>query len=513
MAIGMLVGYKMHKTLGRQATTSYDSNLGEIINIINSKYVDAVATDSIETATIEKLLSQLDPHSVYIPPQDLKEVDEDLEGEFDGIGIEFFIQKDTLVVTSVIPSGPSEKAGVLTGDKFIKVNDSIIAGNKLSNEAIIKLLKGISGTKVKVTVLRNNKLIAPIAITRGTIPLLSIDACYMMADSIGYIKINRFAAHTHDEFTKGLTMLKGKGMQHLIIDLQGNPGGYLTEAVSIVDELLPGTSTVVYTKGRNKSKEEYTTNKAGLFEQGKLCILINEGSASAAEILSGAVQDNDRGIIIGRRSFGKGLVQEQYPLNNGGALRLTVARYYIPSGRCIQKDYSNGNEAYDQELYNRYTQGELTSLQDSLLNKDTTVYKTKGGRKVYGGGGITPDVFTLLDTTLYNQALIEVLNSALPNEVANNYYDTHSHELKKYKSTTAFATQFTISPELLNNLKNKCSLNDITTKPFNKQKDIDIIKTRLTAILAKRIYGSQAWFEVENAHNTMIAEAIKQFKK
>jgi carboxyl-terminal processing protease len=515
IAIGMLLGYNMHGTLRYNAnakTYSGDGNLNEIIELVNDRYVDSIGTDSIELKAIDKLLAQLDPHSVYIPPQELKQVDEDLDGEFDGIGIEFFMQRDTMLVTSVIAGGPSEDVGINSGDKIFKVNDSIIAGKKVTNETIMKLLRGLSGSKVNVHVVRSGKTLKPFAITRGKIPMYSVDASYMLDEHTGYIKINRFAANTYEEFLGALKKLKGQGLLNLVIDLRDNPGGFLDQAVSIVDELITGTKTIVYTKGRNKQTETYKASKPGIFESGKLCVLIDEGSASAAEILSGALQDYDRATIVGRRSFGKGLVQEQYPLSNGGALRLTVARYFIPSGRCIQKDYSKGLEAYENDIMDRYKHGEMQA-QDSTKYNDTTIYKTLGGRTVYGGGGIMPDEFVPFDNNKFTPHLSDVLASSIINEVSNDYYSNAVTELKKYKNIQEYNTRFEVPASVLQTVKNECLANEIAINSFSNDQDILFIKKRIKSIIAKSLFGNQAQYIVNNTNDEFIEKALKQFKK
>jgi carboxyl-terminal processing protease len=510
MAIGMFLGYKMKGSLRYNDQQTKTSNLGEIMQLVQQKYVDNVGADTIEAKAIEQLLSQLDPHSVYIPPKDLQDVDDDLDGDFDGIGIEFFFQKDTLVVGSVLSGGPSEAAGLNTGDQIFKVNDSIISGKKASNDGVIKLLRGVSGSKVKVSVLRNHNLVKVFNITRGKIPMYSLDASYLLDAQTGYIKINRFAATTYDEFVKAVKDLKQKGMSRMIIDVRDNPGGYLDAAVKIADELISGKRKIVYTKGRTSDEQAYYSEKKGLFEEGKVVVLIDEGSASAAEILSGAIQDYDRGTIIGRRSFGKGLVQEQYPLSNGGALRLTVARYYIPSGRCIQKDYSNGVNKYEEDVYNRFKSGELTT-KDSVKQSDTTFYKTLGGRRVFGGGGITPDVFVALDTNKYSRGLSDVLSSGLIIEVSNTFYLENKEELKKYKSVADLNSQLKLPVTILNNLKEKCAIEKITLAPFAKKTDLDFISMRIKAQIAKYVFGPTAIYEVSNSNDEVILEALKHF--
>jgi carboxyl-terminal processing protease len=513
IGIGMFLGYKMKGTLlHADAIGTSNGNIDEIMNLVKERYVDSVGTDSVEAKAIDNLLSQLDPHSVYIPPSDLKSVDEDMDGEFEGIGIEYFVKKDTLMVTSVIAGGPSAEAGILTGDKFIAVNDSVIAGKKLSTEVLVKNLRGRSGTIANIKLIRNNKLISNIAIKRGKIPMYSVDASYMMTTTVGYIKINRFAATTYDEFMKAMKKLQQAGMKKLMIDVRDNPGGYLETAVQIIDEMIPGKKKIVYTRGRTKANETFSASKTGLFETGKVVVLVDEGSASAAEIVSGALQDYDRATIIGRRTFGKGLVQEQYPLSNGGALRLTVARYYIPSGRCIQKDYSNGIENYQEDVMNRFKKGEFVS-QDSVTFKDTTVYKTMAGRRVYGGGGIMPDVFVPLVNNKYSEQLSDIISSGNIAEIANNYFVNNKEALAKYTTPSDLNKYANALATMLQQLQQKCKTDRISTTNFANAADKKLISIRLMAQLAKAKFGNAAQYEVFNADDDMVKVALREMEK
>jgi carboxyl-terminal processing protease len=507
MAVGMFLGYKMKGSLLHQKS---DGNVAEIIKLVNERYVDSVATDSVEMNAIDQLLAQLDPHSVYIPPQDLKGVDEDLDGEFDGIGIEYYMQKDTLMVTSVISGGPSEIVGIQTGDKFIKVDDSLIAGVKISNDGIAKKLRGLRGTEVRVEILRNKKLLKEIVITRDVIPMHSVDASYMMDATTGYIKINRFAASTASEFNDALKNLLKNGMQQLMLDLRDNPGGYMEAAVQIADELIAGKKKIVYTKGRKNANDTYMAERKGLFETGKIVVLIDEGSASASEVLSGALQDYDRATIVGRRSFGKGLVQEQFPLSNGGALRLTIARYYIPSGRCIQKDYSEGKENYYEDIEKRFKHGELAN-KDSVNFKDTTIYKTMGGRTVYGGGGIMPDVFVPIIKENYSESLSYLVRNGILNESINEYLIAQKENLSIYKNENEFNEKFKVDANLILFLKEKSLSDTIDIACFNNTKDLRFIKARVKSQLAKSLFGSNAQFKVLNSEDDIIIKAKEQF--
>ncbi|NQX99397.1 MAG: S41 family peptidase, partial [Flavobacteriales bacterium] len=369
------------------------TKLNEILNFIENTYVDSVDKKELTEESIKSMLATLDPHSYYIPAKEFDGMNESLEGNFDGIGVEFRIKNDTVLIISPIANGPSDRLGIKAGDRIVKVDTTDIAGVGISNAGVIKLLKGPRGTKVNVEIIRQgSKKRKHFTITRDRIPIFSIDAPYMINDNTGYLKITRFSKNTYEEFIKASQGLKDRGMKNLIIDLRNNGGGILQAATKIADEILMKNKMIVYTDGRARNKEEYFSTNKGILETTEIAIIINENSASASEILAGAIQDNDRGSIIGRRSFGKGLVQEQVQWPDGSALRLTVARYYTPTGRCIQKDYGTSLEDYHAEAYNRYDNGELLSA-DSIQFPDSLKFYTPEGKVVYGGGGIMPDIF------------------------------------------------------------------------------------------------------------------------
>src|SRR3954471_4115693 len=400
-ALVLLLGILIGRTFGftsRNGIISINSKnpynkIDEILHYINEQYVDTVNNKQLVEKTITTMLQNLDPHSSYLTAEDAKSNNEPLQGNFEGIGIEFNIVEDTIRVLSAIPGGPSELVGIQAGDKIVEVEGKKVAGIKITNKDVLAKLKGPGETKVKVGILRRGKsAIQNFTITRGTIPIYSVDVSYMLTPKIGYIKISRFATDTYNEYLKAFDKLQKMGMQQLVIDLRGNGGGYLNTAVSLADEFLPKGKEIVYTIGKARPRTDYKATEKGHFENGKLVILIDDGSASASEILAGAMQDNDRATIIGRRSFGKGLVQEQSEFSDGSAMRLTIARYYTPTGRCIQKTYSNGLEDYYKEEYSRYNSGELENV-DSIKINDSLKYTTPGGKIVYGGGGIIPDVF------------------------------------------------------------------------------------------------------------------------
>lgn len=448
LILGMVLGFKLRDSLRnkKQFTTIIQRNdrLEDIIQLIEQKYVDTVNTNSLYADAVDGILKHLDPHTVYIPADELANVNEDLEGSFFGIGVGFSVIRDTLNITSVIKGGPSAKAGLKVGDKILKVGDSVIAGNKTPSDDVIKMLKGPENTDVEITIHSASKEAQKkVTITRGRIPIYSVDADIMLNNATGYIKINRFSATTYTEFAQALKKLKAQGMQSLVLDLRQNPGGYLNAAAKIADEFLSGDKLIVYTSGKSAQREEYVAGEKNGFEMGRLIVLVDESSASASEILAGAVQDWDRGVVVGRRTYGKGLVQEQYRLQDGSAMRLTVAKYYVPSGRSIQRSYKNGKEAYSQDFYDRLKTGELTG-NDSVSLADTTPYHTKtNDRVVYGGGGITPDVYVPYDTNRLNSKLIDILYSQNVRYMIWDYYLAHRKQLlSDYKTADEFSTQF-----------------------------------------------------------------------
>ena len=436
LAIGVVIGrYQPGKDeLPKNSNIrSRNDKLNSILNIIESNYVDSVnRADLVETA-VPAILKKLDPHSIYIPAKDLARANEPLQGNFDGIGISFNMLTDTILVISTIPGGPSEKLGLMPGDKILYVNDSLVAGKHISDEKVMSLLKGPRGTVVKIKILRNgHKELLPFEITRDKIPMYSIDVDYMVNNYIGYIRINNFAVTTVDEFMKGLRELKSHGMTSLILDLRGNSGGIMEAAVQIANQFLSEDQLIVYTKGRAQPRSEARATGKGEFETGDLVILIDEWSASASEILAGAIQDNDRGTIIGRRSFGKGLVQEPISFADGSGMRLTIARYYTPTGRSIQKPYNNGFDEYYDDLHERYSRGEF-EVSDSIHFSDSLKFTTPGGRVVYGGGGIMPDKFVPADTSGVSPYFMKV--RSLIYRFALKYTESNRELLKKFTET------------------------------------------------------------------------------
>ncbi|WP_240410039.1 S41 family peptidase [Flavisolibacter nicotianae] len=496
----MFFGFKMHQQTGAAEFFRRDktTTLEETMELIRNRYVDRVQLDSLKDDAINAVMDRLDPHSVYIPQREVAEANEDLAGNFEGIGVEFNLFRDTVNITYVIPDGPSEKGGLLLGDKIIKVNDSSIISKTLPIQDIRRLIRGKAGSNVKLTVKRGDEL-KTITITRGRIPLPALDASYMVDSQTGYLRLNKFSETTYREFMENMEKLKGNGMKNLILDLRGNGGGYITQAVNIADEFLSGDKLIVYTQGTNIDKKEYKASKEGIFETGKLVVLVDELTASASEILAGALQDWDRATIVGRRSFGKGLVQEQYGLSDGSAIRLTVARYYTPSGRSIQRPYDKGKKIYMEEIRDRYEHGEIINP-DSLHTQKEKAYTTNGGRKVYGGGGITPDVYVPVDTSSFTHNVTKLYLDGRFSNFIYQYYMANISSFERYKSPTDLATHFQNTEDAWKQLvvfalKDSIYLNKVPAS------DRENIEERIKAYIARLKWRSQGFYEVYNLYD------------
>jgi carboxyl-terminal processing protease len=486
------------------------SVLQEVVDLVNLKYVDKVNTDTLTEDAVQAMLAHLDPHSVFIPASSLTEINEDLQGNFEGIGVEFFIIEDTVHVTNVLAGGPSDKAGLQVGDRFIKVGDSIVAGRRITADKIKNFLRGESGSKVPVTMLRNNKPVQT-TITRGTIPLFSVDASYMIDATTGYIHLNKFSGTTYEEFMSAMETLQKKGLKQLIFDLRGNGGGILTEATDIADEFLDGDKLIVYTQGDKQEKTEYHCKRPGLFEEGKLVLLVDESSASASEVVAGALQDWDRATIIGRRTFGKGLVQEQYDLSDGSALRLTVARYYTPIGRNIQKNYSNGRQAYNEELEDRFKTGELVNG-DTVSQHTGPAFKTKKGRIVYGGGGITPDMFVPFDTASFSSNVYVLFDNQLFSKFIYTYYEENKSFFNQFRNPADFAKGFTQTVPAWNSLVAYAAKNSVNVQNVPERDKMEIQK-RIKTWLARQIWRMEGYYEVSNSEDEGVRKALEALKK
>ena len=480
------------------------SSLQETLDLIRLNYVDPVSTDSLADDAIEAMLTHLDPHSVFIPAKYLQEVNEDLQGNFEGIGVEFQIISDTVHVVNVFPGGPSAKAGMMVGDKFLKVGDSSVAGNGITSQRIKSLLRGPGSSAVSISILSGSS-IRVIKVVRGTIPLYSVDATYMIDDTTGFIHLNKFSSTSYEECMAAFEKLKAKGMKKLIFDLRDNGGGILGEAVDIADEFLDEDKMIVYTQGLRQPKVEYHCKRPGLFEDGRLVVLVDERSASASEVVAGAIQDWDRGTIIGRRTFGKGLVQEQFSLSGGAALRLTVARYYTPAGRSIQKSYANGKSAYEHEVLDRYTNGEV-SKEDTVKISQGIAFKTKGGRTVYGGGGITPDIFVPIDTTGFITDVSPLFEDQHFGKFIYQYYIRHKAEFDSYKSAAEFSSRYQAGGDALEALMQYIRNNSIDLPELPEADRVEMSK-RIKTWMARQIWGMPGYYEVSNVYDLTVRKA------
>jgi len=489
---------------------SRNDKLNSILNIIESNYVDSVNRNDLVETAIPAILKKLDPHSVYIPAKDLTRANEPLQGNFEGIGISFSLLTDTIMVISTIPGGPSEKLGLMPGDRILYVNDSLVAGKNISDQKVMGMLKGPRGTIVKIKILRSgHKELLPFEITRDKIPMYSVDVDYMVNEQTGYLRINNFAMTTFDEFMKGLRNLKGKGMTSLILDLRGNSGGIMEAAIQIANQFLKEGQLIVYTKGRAQPRSEARATGKGEFETGDLVVLIDEWSASASEILAGAIQDNDRGTIIGRRSFGKGLVQEPIPFADGSGMRLTIARYYTPTGRSIQKPYNNGFDEYYDDLNERYNRGEF-EVSDSIHFSDSLKFTTPGGRTVYGGGGIMPDKFVPADTSGVSPYFFKV--RSLIYRFALKYTANNRELLKKFTESGEME-KFLDKQALLDQFVQYAAANDIQKDPVGLKTSGDIIHIQIKAYIARNILDNKGFYPIWEEIDTTLKYAIDFLKK
>ncbi len=523
LVVGILVGatfFGKKSFAGDVSNTS--SKFKEILNYIESSYVDAVDTDSLADYGIQKMLEKLDPHTVYLPKEESEIELSQLQNGFDGIGVEFSIFKDTVYVITPLSGGPSETVGIQSGDAIISANGVSLTGKDLSNKKVFENLRGKRGTEVKLKIKRKGfKDLIDFKVIRNKIPTYSIDAAYLMADKkTAYIKINRFSETTYDEFYNALKDLKAKGMTQLLLDLRGNPGGYLERATAIVDELVGGKEVIVYTDGKDdRNDKKINAGNKGIFEQGPIVVLVDEGSASASEIVSGTLQDYDRALIVGRRTFGKGLVQAPITLSDGSELRLTISRYFIPSGRSIQKPYEMGQlDEYSDELLERSNHGEFF-VADSIKNNTKLKFKTKKGRTVYGGGGITPDIFVARDTTYFTPYLMELYGQNIIREYALQYTTEHKSELQKM-NFAQFLRSFQVNDAMLKELTNMAADFDIkfNASQFNRSKPY--LQEQIKALIARTVWKESAkkglnneYFEVINANDPMIITALKSFGK
>ncbi|WP_127133140.1 S41 family peptidase [Pseudoflavitalea rhizosphaerae] len=514
LIVGMWIGSGLRKNIPFSRglfESARPSTIQEVMDLIHLRYVDSVSADSLSDDAVMAMLGHLDPHSIYIPANRLAAVNEDLQGNFEGIGVEYFILGDTVYASNVLADGPSDKAGIKTGDRFLKVDDSVVTGKDINGDKIRKLLRGPSGSKVNITLLRDGKQVAT-TVTRGMIPLYSVDASYMLDSTTGYIHVNKFSGTTYEEFMAAMEELQKKGLKKLMLDLRDNGGGILGEAIDMADEFLDDDKLIVYTQGSHSKKTEYRCKRPGLFEKGELVVLIDENSASASEVLAGALQDWDRATIVGRRSFGKGLVQEQYELNNGSALRLTVARYYTPLGRNIQKPYSNGRAAYREELDHRFENGEMLHGDTATTHEGQQQYKTKKGKIVYGGGGITPDVFVPYDTTSLSRETFQLLSTPAFSRFIFTYFIQHRDYFKQFKSPLELAQGFNPENGAYASLVDYAAKNNINLQNI-PARDKDELNKRIQTWMARQIWRMEGYYEVNNYFDNEVKKGKEILKQ
>ena len=515
VVIGVLIGtfYTSHFSGNRlNIINSGSSRLSNLLHIIDDQYVDSVNIDELVEKAMPEILAELDPHSVYISAKDVQMATDDLKGSFSGVGIEFTIREDTIHIQNVIKNGPADKAGILAGDKIVSIDNRPFVGKSVTTEEAMHRLKGQKGSKVKIGVRRfGEKETKYFILTRGDITMKSITATYMLDDSTGYMRIKNFGERTYAEMLASLQQLNLQGADHLVIDLRDNSGGYLESAVQMAEEFLKKDQLVVYTEGRKSPRKEYRSRGKGSYQQIPLVVLINEGSASASEIFAGAIQDNDRGVIIGRRSFGKGLVQQQIQFPDGSMIRLTIARYYTPSGRCIQKPFKPGDNAdYEQDLLSRYQHGEFFS-QDSIKHTGPA-YHTNNGRIVYGGGGIAPDIFVPEDTTAVTSYYKEAAVSGLILQYAFQYTDNNRQTLKKFTEMQPLSEYLT-GRNLVNDFANYAEKNGLRRRNNLIRKSHGLLENYINSRIIYNMLDEQAWNQYLNRNDEMIRQAREVFKK
>jgi carboxyl-terminal processing protease len=517
---GMILGPKFSKENSSNRNGSFfpfvqndeADKIDKLLQTIDQNYVDSIRIDTLQDKAIEEIVKQLDPHTSYLKPAEAKLLAEDLEGNFNGIGIEYYLLNDTILVTSVTPGGPASKAGLLRGDQILKINNIPSAGKKMMATQIVQQIRGKSGTVVRLGVKRGEEL-KTLEVVRDKITISSIDVAYMLNKETGYIKISRFGDQTDEDFIASLLHLQNAGLKNLVLDLRQNGGGYLNSATELADQFLGNKKLIVYTQGVHEPRTDYYATSTGRFEQGKLIVLIDENSASASEIVAGAIQDLDRGTIIGRRSFGKGLVQEQFDFGDGSALNLTVARYYTPSGRSIQKSYKKGIANYYEEVGSRKQNGELTSdgrhLSDSSYDKQKT-YTTRSGKVVYGGGGIMPDIYVPIDTSGYTPYYYELTAKGILNDFVFKYL---SLKQTQYKSVSQLLSRFNLPDSDYLKLVQMAESRKISDNDHQASLSRSLIETDLKALLARYLFGDEGFYRALNASDQVIARSIEVLKK
>ncbi|WP_251623495.1 S41 family peptidase [Odoribacter lunatus] len=483
------------------------SKVDMVVNMLKHSYVDTVDIKKIEETAVEALIKDLDPHTVYIPAEDLEKVNEDMVGNFGGIGVQFYKYQDTVTIIKVVEGGPSEAAGIKDGDRIIQVNDTVIAGVKMNDAKIMSMMRGQLGTDVTLTLLRRGEKPMVKKVTRGAIPVKSVEVAYMVNDTTGYVKVKTFGMNTYNEFMQAVEGLQKQGMTKLIVDLRNNEGGILPIALKMVNEFLEANKLILYTQGKASPRSDYYSNGKGHFKDLQLSVLINEISASASEIFAGAIQDNDRGTIVGRRSFGKGLVQEQRMLPDGSALRLTVARYYIPSGRSIQRPYDEGKEKYYKDFYLRAEHGELEE-RDSIHFDENLKYETVGGRTVYGGGGIMPDVFVPTDTVGYSRYLAELSRSMKLYEYTFDFMDRHREEIrqiKDYKELLDYLRQYNLVGEMVDYAAKRGVKKDAKGLKISYK----VLENQIQAYIGRHVLNDEGFYPIFGMMDATLQEALK----
>ena len=515
LVAGIFLGIYLAKSNGITATSQSNddmSYINDVFSLIDKEYVDTINIKDLQVKAVTHILESMDPHSEYIKPEVLDDVNDNLQGSFHGIGVSFRIEKDTIAIINTIKGGPSEKVGIMAGDRIVYVGDTLVAGTKVTNKDAMRLLKGPKKTKVDVKIKRRGvDELLDFTIVRDVIPTHSVDVAYMIDDEIGFVKMTKFSATTHKEFVEAIKKLKSEGMKKLILDLRDNTGGYLGESVGVVDELLEDNKLIVYTEGEHRERAYLFSRHRGLWEDKDVVVLINEGSASASEIVAGALQDNDRGTIIGRRSFGKGLVQEQFDLGENGALRLTVARYYTPTGRCIQKPFTGNKEEYLLEEYSRYTTGEMFNI-DSIHFADSLKYITPEGRIVYGGGGIMPDIYVPLENDSSHYFFNKMANSGILFQYAFDYADAHRKKILSYGDVKNFDKKFVFTDAMFDELMRRAEEKKITGNKADKDKARELSEPLFKAYVARDVFGDEAFYVLYEPIDEILQKAISKLK-
>jgi carboxyl-terminal processing protease len=514
LGVGIFLGTHLAPPSEKIFSSGGGGKFETVVDYISDEYVDTVSKKRLTELALSLMLPHLDPHSSYIPAEDLKGVNEAMEGNFEGIGVEFNIQRDTILVVAAVPGGPSEKVGIRAGDRIVKIENVNVASIGIKNTDVIKKLRGDRGTKVRVSIIRSgNKKPLEFTITRGKIPIHSIETAYMVDGDIGYIRLTRFAETSYDEFMDAFNTLKKQGMKKLIFDLRDNPGGLLNICIDIADEFLSSGKLIVYTEGRNSPRsDDYATDR-GSFENSPLVILVDEGSASASEIVAGAVQDNDRGTIIGRRTFGKGLVQHQQEFKDGSAIRLTIARYYTPTGRSIQKPFVSGVDDYYEEVNKRFDSGELENIDSIKLDKKN-VFHTPKGKIVYGGGGIMPDIFVPLDTAGFTPYFTALNGKGLINDFALNYVDKNRASLKaRYPNARMFADGFMVDDAMLNDLVAYGVSKGVPANAGQMLRSASLIRENVKAIIGRSVAGSEAVYRTLHKNDKAFIKAVDVLRR